>query len=29
VPGALLKAAEVVPARGAVRHALRYLTVET
>ena len=29
VPGALLKAGEVVPARGAVRHALRYLTVET
>jgi glucosamine kinase len=29
VPGALLKAGDVVPARGAVRHALRYLTVET
>lgn len=26
VPGALLKAGDVVPARGAVRHALRYLT---
>ncbi|HSY82389.1 MAG TPA: BadF/BadG/BcrA/BcrD ATPase family protein [Gemmatimonadaceae bacterium] len=26
VPGALLKAGEVVPARGAVRHSLRYLT---
>jgi len=28
VPGALLKAGDVVPARGAVRHALRFLSAE-